>query len=54
MAAGDLLMVIEAMKMEHRLCARIAGVVEGLELRVGDQTRTGQTLARILAEEVPA
>ncbi|MCY1391786.1 Acetyl-/propionyl-coenzyme A carboxylase alpha chain [compost metagenome] len=53
-AAGDLLMVIEAMKMEHRLCARIAGVVEGLELRVGDQTRTGQTLARILAEEVPA
>jgi geranyl-CoA carboxylase alpha subunit len=45
--AGDVLIILEAMKMEHRLSAELSGVVEELSVRVGDQTRVGQTLARI-------
>ena len=46
--AGEVLIVIEAMKMEHRLCAGADGRIEQIEVRVGDQTRVGQILARVV------
>ncbi|OFJ51340.1 acetyl/propionyl/methylcrotonyl-CoA carboxylase subunit alpha [Mycolicibacterium grossiae] len=53
-AAGDVVVTVEAMKMEHALAAPVAGVVE-LLVAVGDQVKVGQPLARIIAatEENP-
>ena len=47
--AGEVLVVIEAMKMEHRLCAGADGTIEEIDVKVGDQTRVGQVLARVAA-----
>ena len=47
---GDILVVIEAMKMEHGLAAPFDGVVEGLSAAVGDQVREGEPLARVRSE----
>jgi acetyl/propionyl-CoA carboxylase alpha subunit len=47
---GDILVVIEAMKMEHGLAAPFDGVVEGLSAAVGDQVREGETLVRVRGE----
>ena len=47
---GDILVVIEAMKMEHGLAAPFDGVVEGLSAAVGDQVREGEPLARVRGE----
>jgi acetyl/propionyl-CoA carboxylase alpha subunit len=44
---GQLLMVLEAMKMEHSLTAPIAGVVEAVLVSEGGQTTEGAVLARI-------
>ena len=49
-ARGDVLVVIEAMKMEHGLVAPFDGVVEGLSAVVGDQVREGEALARVRSE----
>ena len=49
-AKGQLLMVIEAMKMEHGVVASLAGRVEALSVSVGDQVAPGA----LLAEVVPA
>jgi acetyl/propionyl-CoA carboxylase alpha subunit len=49
-ARGDVLVVIEAMKMEHGLIAPFDGVVEGLSAAVGDQVREGEALARVRSE----
>ena len=46
--AGDVIVVLEAMKMEHSLCAPFDGTLETLEVKLGDQTRVGQTLARVV------
>jgi len=46
---GEVLVVIEAMKMEHRLCAGADGTIEEIDVKVGDQTRVGQVLARVAA-----
>ena len=46
-AAGDTLMIIEAMKMEHAVKAPHAGVVSALPVRAGDQVAGGATLAVI-------
>jgi geranyl-CoA carboxylase alpha subunit len=49
-AAGDaveqsqLLLVIEAMKMEQQIRAGIAGTVSAIHVKAGDQVRTGQLL----------
>ena len=52
--AGDGILVIEAMKMEHRLAAQLAGVVH-LAARVGDRVAADQELAVIeAAEPAPA
>lgn len=46
--AGDVVVTVEAMKMEHALSAPVAGVVE-LLVALGEQVKVGQVLARIAA-----
>jgi len=45
--AGDLVVVLEAMKMEQPLTAHRAGTVAGLEARVGARVQSGATICRI-------
>jgi len=47
-AAGQVLLVIEAMKMEHSIAAPLAGQVGSLLARIGEQVTPGQVLAEIL------
>ncbi|MEM9462271.1 MAG: biotin carboxylase N-terminal domain-containing protein [Myxococcota bacterium] len=47
---GQTLLVIEAMKMEHRVPAPIAGRVERLSVAEGDQVAAGQVVAQLAAE----
>ncbi|MCW1960373.1 MAG: acetyl/propionyl-CoA carboxylase subunit alpha [Mycobacterium sp.] len=47
-AAGAVVVAVEAMKMEHSLRSPVDGVVE-LLVAVGDQVKVGQPLARIAA-----
>jgi len=42
--AGDALMVMEAMKMEHRIVAHADGVVTAVHFAVGDQVNQGVAL----------
>ncbi|HWK64888.1 MAG TPA: biotin carboxylase N-terminal domain-containing protein [Rhizobiaceae bacterium] len=44
---GQPLVVVEAMKMETTLAARGAGVVHGVHIRAGEQTRVGDVLMEI-------
>jgi acetyl/propionyl-CoA carboxylase alpha subunit len=44
---GQVLLVLEAMKMEHALTAPFDGVVEVLSVSTGDQVSEGVTLARL-------
>ncbi|OCB52344.1 acetyl/propionyl-CoA carboxylase subuit alpha [Mycobacterium malmoense] len=50
---GDVVVVVEAMKMEHALSAPISGRVE-LLVSVGDQVTVDQVLARLVPEEPDA
>jgi acetyl-CoA carboxylase carboxyltransferase component len=47
--AGAPLLVLEAMKMEHEVLADAGGVVESVEVQIGDAVEEGQLLARIRA-----
>ncbi|MCA0144147.1 biotin carboxylase N-terminal domain-containing protein [Blastococcus sp. LR1] len=47
--AGQLVLVLEAMKMEHPVVAPAAGVVQALHVAVGAQVETGATLAVVTA-----
>lgn len=47
---GDVVLVMEAMKMEYSLKADLAGRVQELHCGVGEQVNLGVTLARIEAE----
>ena len=47
---GDVVVVVEAMKMEHSLAAPASGRVE-LLVSVGDQVTVDQVLARLVPEE---
>tara|TARA_R110002096_G_scaffold299503_1_gene493913 strand:- start:9932 stop:11899 length:1968 start_codon:yes stop_codon:yes gene_type:complete len=49
-AEGDTLLILEAMKMEHRIRADRSGIVEGLDVVVGDQVTGDQVLAVVGAE----
>jgi 3-methylcrotonyl-CoA carboxylase alpha subunit/geranyl-CoA carboxylase alpha subunit len=42
--AGQLLVVMEAMKMEHHLLAPCDARIEQILVRAGDQVASGQTL----------
>ena len=45
--AGDVLIVLEAMKMEHELTAPTAGTLIELRVAEGDQVEAGAALAVI-------
>ena len=42
--AGQVLLIVEAMKMENEIRAHATGVVRDLAVAVGDSVRTGQAL----------
>jgi acetyl-CoA/propionyl-CoA carboxylase biotin carboxyl carrier protein len=48
--AGQVICVLEAMKMENEVHATREGVVAGLSVAAGDAVGTGQTICRIVAE----
>jgi 3-methylcrotonyl-CoA carboxylase alpha subunit len=48
--AGQRLMVLEAMKMEHALTAPFDGVVEGLAVSAGSQVQVEAVLCRVVPE----
>ena len=52
-AAGDVLVVIEAMKMEHRIASTSNGVITEICVSVGDQVEAGMVLA-VVQDEAPA
>jgi acetyl-CoA/propionyl-CoA carboxylase biotin carboxyl carrier protein len=45
--AGQVLVIVEAMKMENEIRAHADGVVEDLAVAVGDAVRSGQALLRV-------
>jgi acetyl-CoA/propionyl-CoA carboxylase biotin carboxyl carrier protein len=47
--AGQVLLIVEAMKMENEIRAHVAGVVRELAVEVGDSVRSGQALLRVAA-----
>jgi len=47
--AGQVLLVVEAMKMEHSIAAPLAGEVRGLCTQVGAQVAPGGLLMEIAA-----
>ncbi|MDT4886999.1 2-oxoglutarate carboxylase large subunit [compost metagenome] len=49
---GQLLVVLEAMKMEHPLKASIDGVVRRIGVSCGDQVKNRQLLVEIEAAEI--
>jgi acetyl-CoA/propionyl-CoA carboxylase biotin carboxyl carrier protein len=53
-AEGDVLLVVESMKMELAITAPRAGTVAGLELRPGDVVALGQPLVAVVAREEEA
>ncbi len=50
-AAGQVVLVIEAMKMEHTIAAPAAGVLADLRVGPGDQVNGGEVLAIVTPEE---
>ncbi|HVW40969.1 MAG TPA: carboxyl transferase domain-containing protein [Amycolatopsis sp.] len=53
-AAGATLVVVEAMKMEHEICAPSAGTVQHIEVAVGDQVTAGRQVAAVEPTGTPA
>lgn len=51
---GELIMVIEAMKMENQIIAPIAGRVENLDDKVGNQVSSGSKLFKIIPQKESA
>jgi biotin carboxyl carrier protein len=49
-ARGEVLIVMEAMKMEHTLAAGAAGLVTELRVRAGDRVRDGDALLKVTAD----
>jgi biotin carboxyl carrier protein len=43
--AGDPVVILEAMKMEHTVATPVAGTVTEIGVRAGDQVTRGQALA---------
>jgi geranyl-CoA carboxylase alpha subunit len=53
-AAGQPVMTLEAMKMEHVHTAPIAGVISAIDVAEGEQVTTGKVVVEIEASVVPA
>ena len=53
-AAGQPLLWLEAMKMQHRIDAPVDGIVTELPVREGQQVEVGTVLAVVTAEDGPA
>jgi geranyl-CoA carboxylase alpha subunit len=51
LARGDRVMVLEAMKMEHRIESDVDGEVSALHVRSGEQVKTRQLLAEITPDD---
>jgi acetyl/propionyl-CoA carboxylase alpha subunit len=49
-AAGDPLLILEAMKMEHSIVSPFAGTVTALNVAVGDQVERDAVLAEVVGE----
>jgi acetyl/propionyl-CoA carboxylase alpha subunit len=47
---GDVLIVLEAMKMEHALTASRDGIIEDMLVQEGRQVKAEDTLVRLMAE----
>jgi biotin carboxyl carrier protein len=45
--AGEVLLIVEAMKMENEIGAHRAGTLKALEVKPGDAVESGQLLAVI-------
>ena len=50
-AAGDRLMVLEAMKMEQPILAPVAGQIEDIPVQTGEAVSAGQVLCRLAPDE---
>lgn len=48
--AGDLVIVLEAMKMEQPLTAHKSGVIKGLNAKIGETVSSGALLCEIVEE----
>jgi propionyl-CoA carboxylase alpha chain len=48
---GQLLVILEAMKMEHRITAPVAGTIKQMRVSVGDQVDNGELLVVLEAAE---
>jgi biotin carboxyl carrier protein len=48
---GDLLMVVEAMKMEHRITATVAATVVAVRYEVGDRVDAGDLLVELAHDD---
>ena len=48
---GDLLLILEAMKMEHRITAPMDGIISELHVATGDQVENGQLLVTLNQED---
>jgi acetyl-CoA/propionyl-CoA carboxylase biotin carboxyl carrier protein len=48
--AGQVLCVVEAMKMENEVHAQREGVVESLSIRAGEPVKTGQVICRLVSD----
>lgn len=44
---GDIILIVESMKMENAIVAPVAGTIRSLEVQQGDRVQTGQLLAII-------
>jgi propionyl-CoA carboxylase alpha chain len=50
-AQGQLLLILEAMKMEHRICAPRSGTIRALHIAAGEQVANGALLLELEDEE---
>ena len=53
-SAGETIVVLEAMKMEHTLSAPADAVVDAVEVAAGDQVGEGAVILRFAVEKTAA